>query len=122
MRYGVDLDKKEFSDEEYDKIIAETTKIIEAGKDASEVAIAYYHRGWVYYKIHQEEKAIPDFTNAIEIAPEFAEVYFLRAASYYMFFEYEKALIDAKKALELNNTDLQYANFIEKIMKKMSNK
>jgi len=85
----------------------------------SEIGIAYYNRGWAYYSKHQEEKAIPDFTNAIEIMPNFADVYFMRAASYYMFYEHKKALIDTEKALQLNKTDLQYMNFIEELKKVM---
>jgi tetratricopeptide (TPR) repeat protein len=120
MGYGVDFSKwTEWTEEDYEKIIMETTKIIEEGKDRKEVGIAYYNRGWVLYKKHQEEKAIPDFTEAIEIMPNFADVYFMRGASYYMFYEHEKALIDAQKALELNKTDVQFINFIEKLKREM---
>ena len=119
MRYGVNLFKEDFSEEDYEKILIETTKIIEDGKDREEIGIAYYNRGLAYYSRHQEEKAIPDFTNAIEIMPNFADVYFMRAASYFMFYEHEKALIDAKKALQLNKTDLQCLNFIEELKKKL---
>ena len=118
--YGVDFSKwTAWTEEDYEKIIMETTKIIEEGKDRKEVGIAYYNRGWAYYVKHQEEKAIPDFTEAIEIMPKFADVYFMRGASYYMFYENEKALIDAQKALELNKTDLQFINFIEKLKKEL---
>jgi len=120
MRYGVDLTKTEFSGEDYEKIIIETTKIIEDGKNRAEIGIAYYNRGWAYYARHQEDKAIPDFTDAIEIMPNFASVYFMRAASYFMFYEHEKALIDAEKALQLNKTKLKYINFLEKIKKEIS--
>jgi len=119
MIYGIDSTKAEFSEEDYEKIILETTKIIEDGENRTEIGIAYYNRGWAYYSKYQEEKAIPDFSNAIEIMPNFADVYFMRAASYYMFYENEKALIDAKKALELNKTDLQCSNFIEKLKKEI---
>jgi len=115
--YGVDFSKDDFSEEDYEKIIIETTKIIEDGKNRSEIGIAYYNRGLAYYSRHQEEKAIPDFTEAIEIKPNFADVYFMRAASYFMFYEHEKALIDAEKALQLNKTDLQCIRFIERIKK-----
>jgi tetratricopeptide (TPR) repeat protein len=119
MRYGVDFTKTEFTEEDYEKIIIETTKIIEDGKNRAEIGIAYYNRGWAFYSKHQEEKAIPDFTNAIEIMPNFADVYFMRVASYYMFYEHEKALIDAEKALQLKKTNLKYINFIEKLKKEM---
>jgi len=119
MGYGVDFTKTEFSEEDYEKIIIETTKIIEDGKNRAEIGIAYYNRGWVYYSKHQEEKAIPDFTEAIEIMPNFADVYFMRAASYFMFYEHEKALIDAENALQLKKTDLQFINFIEELKKIM---
>jgi len=119
--YGIDWSKgyENFTNQDYDKILIETTKIIENGKDRVEIGIAYYNRGWAYYARHQEEKSIPDFTNAIEIMPKFADAYFMRAASYFMFYEYEKALNDAEKALQFNKTDLQYLNFIEEIKKEI---
>jgi len=118
MGYGVDLTKEDFSEEDYEKIIIETTKIIEDGKNRAEMGIAYYNRGWAYYSRHQEEKAIPNFTDAIEIMPNFASVYFMRAASYFMFHEHEKALIDAEKALQLNKTNLKYLNLLKNKKKK----
>jgi len=119
--YGIDWSKgyDKFTDEDLEKMMIETTKIIEAGENKKEIGIAYYNRGWVYYTRHQEEKAIPDFTNAIELMPNFADVYFMRGASYYMFYEHEKALTDAEKALQLNKTDLQFLSFIEELKKEI---
>jgi tetratricopeptide (TPR) repeat protein len=115
MGYGVDFSKNEFTEEDYKIIMFETTKIIEnETQDQEEIGTAYYNRGLVYYSQHEEEKAIPDFSVAIEIMPCFSHAWFMRAASYYMFFEYEKALNDARKAFELDKTDQQCIIFIEK--------
>jgi len=119
MGYGVDFSKKEFTEEDYEKIMIETTKIIEdETKEQIEIGTAYYNRGLVYYSRNEEEKAIPDFSKAIELMPKFSHAWFMRAASYYMFFRNEDALNDARKALELDETDQQCINFIEKIIKK----
>ena len=118
MGYSIDLSKNEFTEEDCEKIITETTRIINDDKqDIMEVGTAYYNRGIIFYKKKEEDKAILDFTKAIEIMPDYAPVYFMRASSYYLFYEDEKALIDAQKALQLDETNSKYADFVSELIK-----
>jgi len=122
MAYGVDLDKTEFTEEDYNKIIAETTKIIEENsQEQIYIAIAHYNRGWVYYSRYKEDKAISDFTRAIEIRPGFVHAYGMRAASFYALKEYEKALSDVKESLKIDENDQIGVNLLTKITNKMKN-
>ena len=117
MGYGVDFSKNEFTEEDCEKIITETTRIInEEKQNIMEVGTAYYNRGVIYYKKKEDDKAITDFTKAIEIMPDYAQAYFMRASSYYKFYEDEKALNDAQKALQLDETNSKYADFLLKLI------
>lgn len=64
--------------------------------------IEYFSRGIAYLKIHKHEKAIADFTKAIELNPRFLRAYTERATAFGSIFEFNKALEDTKKALEIN--------------------
>ena len=106
----------DFTKEDYEKLIIETTKIIESEKqDQIRIGTAYYKRGWAYNSIQEEKKAIPDFTRAIEIIPDHDDAYFMRAISHYKSYIYDEAFADAKKALQLNGKDPQYKGFIKKL-------
>ena len=49
-----------------------------------EDADAYYMRGVVYLKQGQNDRAIADFTKAVELAPNFAKAYCNRGVAYAM--------------------------------------
>jgi tetratricopeptide (TPR) repeat protein len=68
-RYGIDWSKglENFTDEDYDKIMAETTKIIETRKPEKLLAGAYYDRGIVHRDRGDKEQAIFDYTSVIEL-------------------------------------------------------
>ncbi len=50
----------------------------------------------------QLDKAIADFTKAIEKNPRFAEAYYFRGLVYYDKGQYDKAISDFTKAIEIN--------------------
>jgi hypothetical protein len=57
-KYGIDdRPDEELTEEDRDKMILETTKIIEARRDAREVAYAFYDRAWVNAERNEHEKA-----------------------------------------------------------------
>ena len=62
----------------------------------------YFGRGRAYYHEGQYDKAISDYTKAIEINPKYAEVYFKRGFDYYHTGQYDKAISDYTKAIEIN--------------------
>jgi tetratricopeptide (TPR) repeat protein len=74
-----------------------------ATHETKEDAEAYYNRGNAYKKNGQYDKAISDFTKAIEINPRHADAYYTRGVVYYYKKDYEKALDDFYKAQKLGN-------------------
>ena len=72
-----------------------------ATQEIKEDAEAYYNRGNAYEKKGQYDKAISDFTKAIEINPRHADACYNRGVVYYYKKDYEKALDDFYKAQKL---------------------
>lgn len=62
----------------------------------------YNHRGLVYFTLSDYEKAINDFTTAIQMAPKDTRVYTNRGLTYRMLKKYDESLKDFNKSLELN--------------------
>jgi tetratricopeptide (TPR) repeat protein len=74
-----------------------------ATDETKEDAEVYYHRASAYKKNGQYDKAISDFTQAVEINPGHADAYYSRGVVYYYKKDYEKALDDFYKAQKLGN-------------------
>jgi putative GTP pyrophosphokinase len=62
----------------------------------------YNHRGLVYFTLSEYDKAINDFTTAIQMAPKDTRVYTNRGLTYRMLKKYDASLRDFNKSLELN--------------------
>jgi len=62
----------------------------------------YNHRGLVYFTLSEYDKAIDDFTAAINIEPKDTRVYTNRGLTYRMLKRYDDSLKDFEKSLELN--------------------
>jgi len=62
----------------------------------------YNHRGLVYFTLSEYNKAINDFTTAIQMAPKDTRVYTNRGLTYRMLKKYDESLKDFNKSLELN--------------------
>ena len=62
----------------------------------------YNHRGLVYFTLSEYDKAINDFTTAIQMAPRDTRVYTNRGLTYRMLKKYDESLKDFNKSLELN--------------------
>ncbi len=63
--------------------------------------ISYNSRGVSYYNLNEIEKAIAEYTKAIELKPDFAIAYNNRGILSNDLKEYEKAVADYNKAIEL---------------------
>ena len=62
----------------------------------------YNHRGLVYFTLSEYNKAINDFSTAIQMAPKDTRVYTNRGLTYRMLKKYDESLKDFNKSLELN--------------------
>jgi tetratricopeptide (TPR) repeat protein len=71
------------------------------------VFVAYNNRGIAYFNKKEVERAIADFSRAIEINPNIAYVYNNRGAAYILQDNYNKALADFQKSLQLNPNDIK---------------
>ena len=75
----------------------------------------YFHRGDKYRRTEDIERAISDFTTAIENDPKYAQNYNDRAVCYAAIDEYDKCWSDVQKARELGYK--VSPEFIEKLQK-----
>ena len=67
--------------------------------------ILYNNSGFSYAELGEHEKAIEDYSKAIELNPKNAAVYNNRGISYRKLEEYKKAIEDYSKAIELEPGD-----------------
>lgn len=61
----------------------------------------YLRRGEDFSGIHQYDKAIADYTTAIELKPDYAEAYNDRGFAYFLTGDFERAIRDYTRAIEL---------------------
>ena len=88
----------------YDKAIADCTKIIELDPRN---ARAYYGRGWAYEKKGEWDKAIADYSKIIELEPENALAYQNRGLAYESTGKLDKAITDYTKVIGLDSKNAQ---------------
>jgi tetratricopeptide (TPR) repeat protein len=62
----------------------------------------YYNRGDAHFKKGETDRAIADFTKAIEKDPRFANAYYYRGMAYHRKKEYDRVILDYSKAIEIN--------------------
>ena len=70
----------------------------------------YYNRALLYSITQRLDKAINDYTKAIELT-HYYKAYIGRANVYYILKDYSKSMADAEKALSLNKNNMK-ANFV----------
>jgi tetratricopeptide (TPR) repeat protein len=81
-------------------IVPACSKIIARYNDYAE---AYFIRAWALRERNQPERALTDFTHAIDIESQRQPAYYSqRALTYVRLGEFDRALLDYNKAIELN--------------------
>ncbi|MEC4817471.1 MAG: tetratricopeptide repeat protein [Scytonema sp. PMC 1069.18] len=71
----------------------------------------YYKQGHASYKVRDYEKAIENFSHAIEKQPNHAKAYVNRGNAHYNLKEYEAALSDFNQAIRINPSEIKaYVN------------
>jgi len=114
-RYGIDFtnrkDNRDFTEEEYEKIFSETSKIIEQNNSDPEfLSGAYYDRGHIYFIRGDYEKAVSDYSSSIQLKEQLIlsfleEALYSRGEALSILGQYNEALVDFEKAYLLNKND-----------------
>lgn len=87
-----------YDEGEYERAVESYTKSL----DIQDMAEAYYNRGCAYSKLKENEKAVQDYSSAIELDPDYAYAYYNRGNEYFRVKEFGKAVLDYNKTIELN--------------------
>jgi Tfp pilus assembly protein PilF len=113
---GLSFNKKS----EYDHAIADLSEAIRLGADdRANTTIAYGGRADAYFAKGDYERAIVDYTRAIQFNPKFAvKAYVKRGLSHEKKGELEQALADFRAALEVAPTDNAAADGILRVEKR----
>jgi len=86
----------------YDKAIRLFTKAIESGEVSPEnLSKMYFNRGIAWENKGDLNKAIADYTKAIEINPNYAKAYNNRGLAWHNKDDYDKAIADFTRAIEI---------------------
>jgi tetratricopeptide (TPR) repeat protein len=72
-----------------------------ASPDSAHSAAYYLKRGEDFSGSHQYDRAIADYTTAIQLKPDYAEAYNDRGFAYFLKGDAERAIADYTRALEL---------------------
>ena len=97
-------------EKDFEHAIRACTSIIDQGKRArrQDRAIAYFMRGRALYVIQRDsrskgelDRAIADFSSAIELKPNYVEAYARRGRAHASMGQYDRAIADYNKAIEL---------------------
>lgn len=108
ISYGTDGCQELVNKGEYDKAIDVCTSMISSPNQQAH--LTYYNRGFAYFKKGQYDKAIADYTTAIELGPPNERLYQARAAAYESIKEYDKAIGDLNKAVAFAPGEYSYLN------------
>src|SRR5262245_17838643 len=95
-------DREDCSSNDVERIIRGCTDVINGRQDLRQtLAIAYHRRGTAHASKKDYDRAIADYTKAIEIDPSFVAAYHDRGLAYTSKGDYERAIADVTKAVEL---------------------
>ena len=79
------------------------TRQIQSGRlSGDDLAVSYNQRGNSYHLKSDYERAIANFSKAIQLVPDFATAYGNRASSYYDIGEYDRTIADYSEAIRLD--------------------
>lgn len=65
-------------------------------------ALGYYYRGIAYYAGKEWDKAMADYSKAIEIDPNYTDAYYSRGNAWDNSGQFDKAIADYSRAIEIN--------------------
>jgi tetratricopeptide (TPR) repeat protein len=121
--YGFEWTGDDFNEEQKKIVFEKTTEIIERNKSIELLSRAFYDRGIIYSEQGDYEKAIKDYTSAIQLNFHHPDaVYYNRGIAYFEKRQYEAALNDFNKALSFDSEAKDIQEMVKQtseIMKKI---
>ena len=90
--------------QDYDQALSYYNHILAANPENKVCSIISNHRGMVYFVQSNYEKAIEDFTRAIQTNPNNFRAYNNRGLAYRMLKKYDRALEDFEHSIEIDTT------------------
>ena len=81
------------------------TAKIQAGGRALDIAVYYQNRAAAYSRLKQYDKAIADFTQALNLGNHHPLIYCNRANTYNQIHQYDAAIADANMAIKIVSED-----------------
>src|SRR5690606_16783666 len=95
---------KEYMEQEnYEEIVPTATETLEVAEDELVVAQLLFSRSYAYIQLNNNQKAIQDLEQAVEIYPEFEEAWYNLAILYYSEQDQQQAISAAEKLVELDS-------------------
>ena len=95
-----------------DASIAACTALIDSGKEDNEnQAVAYNSRGIAHSMKNQQDQAIADFNQAIQLEPDYAGAFSNRANVYAARGDFDRAMADYNRAIQLKPDDSDAYNY-----------
>jgi tetratricopeptide (TPR) repeat protein len=89
-----------------DEGLAACTRLIESGRlKGHELAITHYNRGTFWYEKDDNDKAIADYSKAIEISPSYASAFNNRGNAWSAKGDLDRAIADYDRAIEIDPKD-----------------
>jgi len=98
--------------EEFDKAIADYTKVIELEPKHKEIACVYENRALSYCQKGDFDKAIEDYNRAIGL-DNWSYYYYLRGKAYAEKGDVDKAIADYAEAVKLDSDDDKFKSALE---------
>ena len=96
-------DREDCSSNDVERMIRGCTDVINTRHELKQtLAVAYHRRGIAYAAKRDFDRAIADYTKAIEIDPEHVGAYNDRGLAYTNKSDYQRAIADVTKAVELS--------------------
>jgi putative GTP pyrophosphokinase len=89
------------SKQDYDKALRLYSQILEKSTDNKVNSVIYNHRGMVYFVLGEYEKAVQDFTHAVQLNQNNFRAYNNRGLVYRMLKKHERAFEDFESSLEI---------------------
>ena len=97
-------DREDCSSNDVDRMIRGCTGVINSRQELRQtLAIAYHRRGTAYASKKEYDRAIADFTEAIEIDPKHVSAYNDRGLAHTSKGDYARAIADVTRAVELTS-------------------